>query len=91
MRSISAFVKLSEAEVSLMKSILTEEKFSKKVFDLIVSIPLDSIKYDSEKFVRHCKECKGNFVVSFQMSDQSYHQEISPTQLESKNFVLFLL
>ena len=65
MRSISAFVKLSEAEVSLMKSILTEEKFSKKVFDLIVSIPLDSIKYDSEKFVRHCKECKGNFRSQF--------------------------
>ena len=59
MRSISAFVKLSEAEVNLMKAILTEDKLSKKVFDLIVSIPLDSIKFDSEKFVRHCKECKG--------------------------------
>jgi len=49
---------LSEAEVSLMKAILPEEDF-KKVFDLIVNIPLDSIKQDAGRFVRHCKECKG--------------------------------
>ena len=51
-------MKLSEAEAQLMKSILPEDYF-KKVFDLIVNIPLDSIKHDSEKFVKHCKECKG--------------------------------
>ena len=53
-----AFVRLSEAEVSLMKAILPEDDF-KKVFDLIVNIPLDSIKQDAGRFVRHCKECKG--------------------------------
>ena len=56
----SAFVRLSEAEVSLMKAILPEDDF-KKVFDLIVNIPLDSIKQDAGRFVRHCKECKGKF------------------------------
>ena len=43
-----------------MKAILPEEDF-KKVFDLIVNIPLDSIKQDAGRFVRHCKECKGKF------------------------------
>ena len=54
------FVKLAEAEVALMKTVLPEdEHIYRKVFDLMVNMPLDTIKQDSEKFVKHCKECKG--------------------------------
>jgi hypothetical protein len=40
-----------------MQKILPEQYF-KKVFDLIVNVPLDGVRQDGKRFVQHIKECQ---------------------------------
>ena len=56
-QTVAAFIKLCEKETSLMKKVLPDQYF-KKVFDLIVNIPLDGLRQDAKRFAQHIKECQ---------------------------------